>query len=321
MSSKRYAVGVDLGGTKIAVALVDDGGYVLKQARYPTCVEEGPAAVRDRIISAVKEMRKGIRSRPAGIGIGVAGQIRRHDGMVRSAPNLGWRNVPLGEQLHKVTRLPVVVVNDVRAAAVGEWSYGAGKGCDDLICMFVGTGIGGGIIVHGRMLEGCGNSAGEIGHVVVDMKGPLCHCGRRGCMEALAGGWAIAQKARDAVLLEPTLGATMLRLANGQPKNIETELVTNAFRTGDPLARQLVDHAAEALSVGAVNLVNAFNPCRLILGGGVVNGLPELIERVREGIRHHALITAAESVSVVAAGLGDDAGVIGAAGLAMQSAA
>jgi len=321
MSSKRYAVGVDLGGTKIAVALVDDRGEVLKHARYLTFVREGPEAVRDQIIAAVKEIRKGTRIRPAGIGIGVAGQIARDDGMVRFAPNLGWRNVPLGEQLRAITRLRVVVVNDVRAAAAGEWAFGAGKDCADLICMFVGTGIGGGIVTQGRMLHGCGNSAGEIGHVVVDMNGPLCHCGRRGCMEALAGGWAIAQKARDAILLDPALGTPLLRLAKGQINNVTTELVATAFRMGDPLARQLIDRAADALSVGAVSLVNAFNPCRLILGGGVVNGLPELIERVREGIRHHALVTAAESVTVVPASLGDDAGVIGAAVLAMQSQA
>lgn len=251
--------------------------------------------------------------------MGVAGQIEAGSGMVHFAPNLDWHEVPFQAQLSSACKLPVIITNDVRAVTWGEWLFGAGRGCNDLICVFVGTGIGGGIVVNGKILNGCSNTAGEIGHLTVDLHGPRCTCGNYGCMEALAGGWGIARQARQAVSDNPAAGAKLLQLAGGEQDEITARMVADAHKRGDALAGNLLQEAGEALIAGMVSLVNAFNPCRLILGGGVITGLPELIDRVRRGVRHQALAAATSKLEVHTARLGDDAGVIGAAALALQS--
>jgi glucokinase len=321
MTKRLWAVGVDLGGTKVEVALVDAMGHLERRLRRPTDVKDGPEAVKAEIVDAVRELEEGAGSSPTGVGVGVAGQIEANSGVVRFAPNLDWHDVPLQADLGKALGLPVAVTNDVRAAAWGEWLYGAGRGCDDLVCLFVGTGIGGGVVSGGRMLSGCSNTAGELGHMVVDLSGPTCHCGNRGCLEALAGGWAIAQRAREIVVAEREKGARLLKMAGGQPEALTAEIVAEAARQGDPSAQAIMNQAAEALVAGAIGLVNAFNPCCLILGGGVMEGLPEWIIRIEKGVRQRALAAAQVSLQVLPAQLQSDAGVVGAAALAIRVAA
>ncbi|MEJ2187366.1 MAG: ROK family protein, partial [Gemmatimonadota bacterium] len=269
----RIALGVDLGGTKIEVAAVDDAGEVRHRRRVQTPTGD-VNAVSAAIVQAVGEIRNELNEDPVGVGVGVAGQVERDTGVVRFAPNLDWHDVPLGQTLEEALGLRVVVLNDVRAVALGEWLSGAGRNTDDMVCVFVGTGIGGGVVSAGHLLEGCSNAAGEIGHMVVAMDGPECHCGRVGCLEALAGGWAIAREAAAAASARPHDAARLVEIA-GDAKSITAETVGQAYREGDPLARELMDAAARALTAGMVNLVNTFNPCRLILGGGVVDGVPE----------------------------------------------
>jgi glucokinase len=317
--SVAWAAGVDLGGTKVEVARVERDGRLVTRLRRPTDVKDGQAAVEAEINAAVRELIDQAGSRPVAVGVGVAGQVDGEGGLVRFAPNLEWHDVPLAADLTRSLGLPVVVANDVRAITWGEWLHGAGEGADDLICLMVGTGIGGGVVSGGRMLGGCTNSAGELGHITVDLHGPPCHCGNRGCMEALAGGWAIARRARQAVHDDPAGGASLLRMAGGQQDAITAETVAEAAHVGDPLARRLLDEVGEALVAGAVGLVNAFNPCRLILGGGVIEGLPELVERVDQGVRQRALPSATASLRVMQARLHNDAGVIGAAALAHRT--
>lgn len=314
-----WAIGVDLGATKVEVARVDGAGHALERLRRPTNVKEGPDAVRAEIIAAVRELQGTAGSSPAGVGVGVAGQIDPENGVVRFAPNLGWRDVPLQAGLSQELGLPVVVTNDVRAATWGEWLHGSGKGCDDLICLFVGTGIGGGVVSGGQMLTGCSNTAGELGHIVVNLNGPQCTCGNQGCLEALAGGWAIAQRAQEAISTDPSRGASLLKMAGGKAEAITAKTVAEAAMAGDPLAIYLVDRVVEALIAGAISLVNAFNPCRLILGGGVIEGFPEMIDRIAHGVRHRALAAASAPLAVLPARLGNDSGVIGAAALAIHT--
>jgi glucokinase len=318
MTKTLWSVGVDLGGTKVEVAHVDADGHLQRRLRRPTDVKDGPKAVKLEIVDAVRELVEGAGSPPAGVGIGVAGQIEAGSGVVRFAPNLDWHDVPFQADLGEALGLPVVVTNDVRAAAWGEWLHGAGRGCDDLVCLFVGTGIGGGVVSGGQMLSGCSNTAGELGHIVIDLGGPTCHCGNRGCLEALAGGWAIARRARETVTEEEGSGARLLQMANGQPEALTAEMVAQAAHQGDPLAQEIVNQAGEALVAGAISLVNAFNPCRLILGGGVMEGLPEWVARIEKGVRQRALATALAPLQVLPAQLHNDAGVIGAAALAMH---
>jgi glucokinase len=321
---KQWAIGVDLGGTKVEVALVDDDGAILERLRHPTPVSEGYDAVIKAIIDLIQRLRsKAPDSAPAGVGIGVAGQVEAASGLVRFAPNLKWHDVPLGEDLQRELELPVKVLNDVRAVTLGEWQHGAGRDCDDLICIFVGTGIGGGIVSGGRLLTGCTNTAGEVGHMTIALNGPECSCGNRGCVEALAGGWGIARRAQEAIAADPEAGASLLIAAAGLTpdgplmEKINARVVAESAHEGDPLAQKLMREAADALVAGTVSLVNAFNPCRLILGGGVIEGSPELIDQVKEGIEQYALAAARAKLQVLPAKLHNDSGVIGAAAYAI----
>ncbi len=311
-------VGVDLGGTKIEVALVDATGSILRRRRLATRTGEGPTVIQSEIIETVSDLNDEAGAMPSGLGMGVAGQVDSVTGTVHFAPNLDWRDVPIGKVLGDALGLPVFVTNDVRAATWGEWLHGAGRGCDDIVCLFVGTGIGGGIVSGGRMLTGCSNTAGELGHITVDLDGPLCNCGNHGCMEALAGGWAIARNAREAVEKDPVAGAPLLRKAGGHAEGISARIVSQAYTEGDPMAAKILESAARALAAGAVSLVNAFNPSLLILGGGVIEGLPWLVDRVDREVHRRALAVAGAPLQVLPSRLGNDAGVIGAAVMAMR---
>ena len=314
-----WAIGIDLGGTKVEVACVDSKGQLQRKLRRPTNVSEGPNGVRKEIVELVHELQALVGSAPVGVGIGLAGQVDSREGLVVFAPNLNWRDVPFQSDLKQALGLPVVITNDVRAAAWGEWLHGGGKGCDDLICLFVGTGIGGGVVSGGRILTGCSNTAGELGHITIDLNGPLCTCGNRGCLEALAGGWAIQKMAQDAVALDPVAGAHLVKLAGGSPRDITAKTVAEGAHGGDQLSLRLVGQTAQALIAGIASIVNAFNPCLMILGGGVLKGLPELIDQIDKGVRERALPAATKSLQVIPAKLGNDAGVIGAAALAMKT--
>ncbi len=318
MTGNTWAIGVDLGATKIEVAGVDSAGGILKRMHRDTDAAGGPDTVESGIIAAAEEIMKSAGSRPAGIGVGMAGQIDPVTGMVIFAPNLDWHNVPLQEDLSGKLDQPVVVTNDVRAAAWGEWMYGAGRGYNDIVCIFVGTGVGGGIVSGGAMLAGCSNTAGEIGHITIDINGPACHCPNHGCLESLAGGWAIARDAQNAVARDPAAGAAMIRLAGGDAKSITAKIVSAAAHQGDTLASRIVDGVADALVAGCVSLVNAFNPCVLILGGGVIEGMPELVGMVDTGVHGRALGAAGMKLKVVMSELHNNAGVIGAAALAIH---
>lgn len=316
---EAWAVGVDLGGTKVDVARIDSGGRLHERFRRPTPVEEGPERIKKEIVELALRLQELAGSPPVGVGIGLAGQIDPLDGAVIFAPNLNWRNVPFQSDLKAALGLPVIITNDVRAAAWGEWLFGAGEGCDDLICLFVGTGIGGGVVSGGQMLTGCSNTAGELGHITIDVNGPPCTCGQKGCLEALAGGWAIEKIAREAVALDPPAGVRLMELAGGRPGDITAKTVSEGTRVGDPLSLRLIEQVAQNLIAGAVSIVNAFNPCRLILGGGVIEGLPQLVKLIDEGVRRKALRAATQSLQVVQSKLGNDAGVVGAAILALRA--
>lgn len=315
---EQLNVGVDLGGTKVEAALVGPDGHVVASHRHPTDSKaKGPQGVIADIVECVGEcLGEGVQAAGA-LGVGVAGQIDAATGIVRFAPNLGWRNVPLQAELERALNLPVLVVNDVRAATFGEWAHGAGNGVKDLVCLFVGTGIGGGIVSGGQMLEGCCNMAGELGHVTIVADGRPCHCRNHGCLEAYAGGWAIAERAQDAVSADLEAGRELVSLARAFEK-VTAGTVALAYRKGDPLARQLIEETGHYLAVGVTGIVNALNPSILILGGGVIEGLPELVQAIDREVRARALRAAVEELRIVKSALGDNAGVIGAAALARR---
>lgn len=313
-------LGVDLGGTKVAAALVDAEGRIVASNVFPTNASTGPDGVIRDIVACVKDGLGASARGAAGLGIGVAGQIDEATGAVHFAPNLDWHHVPLRAALEQGLGLPVVVTNDVRAATWGEWMHGAGRGAHDLVTLFIGTGAGGGIVSGGRLLAGCTNAAGELGHMTIVTGGRKCHCRNRGCLEAYVGGWAIAEQAREAVLRDREAGRRLVALAGGVDE-ITAGTVSEAYHQGDPLAVRLVEEISRHLAAGIVTVVNAFNPCLLILGGGVVEGLPELAALAEAPVRAHALEAAVGGLRISRAALGNQAGVIGAAALARRKAA
>jgi glucokinase len=310
-------LGIDLGGTKVEAALVDAAGQVLQSHRHPTDAERGAAHVLDDIVDCVIECLAGASRRAAAAGIGVAGQVDAERGIVRTAPNLGWTDVRLRDRLETALDLPVAVANDVRAITWGVWQHGAGRGTDDLVVVFVGTGIGGGVVSGGEVLDGHRGVAGELGHIPLVPFGRSCHCPNQGCWEAYAGGWAIAERARDTVRSNPEAGAA-LRERAGSVDDITGRTVHAACDDGDPLATDLVEATGEYLGVGLTGVVNAFNPERVVLGGGVIEGHPGYADHVRTIVDERALQVAAEDLDVVRSELGGQAGVIGAATMARR---
>ena len=311
MGDSDLLLGIDLGGTKTAVVLLDSDGNAVRSARKRTEAQGGAEAVVSKTLDWLdRQGFVGLEAASA-VGVGVAGQVDPDSGTVLHAPNLGWNDFPLGQRLRDALSLPTFVLNDVQAATVGEWRYGAARGEDHVVCMFLGTGLGGGVVSNGELVRGCGGSAGELGHITVELNGPRCSCGRRGCLEALVGGWAIARRARELVADDPESG--LLSLAGGDPEEITAETVAEAFRAGDPLARQLVSEVGAALAAGAGSIANSLNPCVLVLGGGVIEGIPELVELVRDGIEERALDAALRELEIVEARLGVLAPAIGAA--------
>lgn len=313
---KSLTLGVDLGGTKLNVGLVDAAGRLLSVHKSMINISKEPETVIADISAGVEACLSKTGQEAKALGIGVAAQVDKK-GVVRGSPNLGWRNVPLKKKLEKQLGLPVFVTNDVRAATWGEWRYGSGRGVDDLAVLFVGTGVGGGIITGGKLLTGCTNSGGELGHITIVYDGRKCRCPNNGCLEAYAGGWAIAERAQETIRTLSNKGRRLLALA-GSINRVTAVTVSQAYREGDLLARLLVEETGRYLAAGVVSIVNAFNPCVLVLGGGVIEGIPELIQMVREFTRNMALEASVEELKIVKAALGVDAVVIGAAALAQN---
>lgn len=313
------SIGIDIGGTKIAIGLVDASGKILERRSFPTEVGKGPEAITREIAEAVLEIAQSSKLRIEGAGVGIAGQIDPRTGVVHFAPNLHWKNFPLAKQLSEQLGMPIGVVNDVRAAAWGEWIFGAGKGQKNLVCLFVGTGIGGGIAFDGKILEGATNCAGELGHIVVDLAGPLCSCGGFGCLEAIAGGWAIAQKATQRAAADRRKGDLLLQLCKGSPEMLTAKLVSLAAAQKDPMAMEILEEAKKGLIAGVTSIVNAFNPACVVLGGGVLDGNPVWVQEIDERVRQRALNAAAKELIIRGSLLKGDAGVVGAAYCVLKS--
>lgn len=309
-------VGVDLGGTKVETALVDATGKIVESSRWQTNAARGAQGIVEDIAAGIRRYLG--RASPHALGIGVAGQVEPGSGVVWNAPNLDWTDFPLRTRLAEAVGLPTFVLNDVQAATFGEWRHGAGQGVSDMVTIFVGTGVGGGVIADRRLIRGCDGSAGELGHLKVALDGRHCSCDRRGCLEAYAGGWAIARRAREAAEGQPREATRLVELAGGHRDTITAQVVADAFHQGDPLALALVKEVAQALGTGLASIANAFNPCLIILGGGVIDGLPELLDLARGEATSRAIEMALKSLRIERAGLGNHAGAVGAAAWARQ---
>jgi glucokinase len=313
--SARQAVGVDIGGTKIAALRISAEGEIRARTVIPTPATDQAAAMPAIEAAAAAVLEDGVSA----IGVGLAGLIDVRSGVLLSAPNLDWRNLAVSERLGARFGLPVTVDNDATVAAWGESRFGASRGSDDSLFVGVGTGIGGGIVAGGRLLRGAHGLAGEIGHIIVEPDGPLCGCGNRGCWEQVASGLAIARAGRRAVADEP--GSMIARLAGGDPRRSTGELVTEAAREGDAAAVQILTTVARRLGEGVAGLVNVLDPDVVVVGGGVGEAGDLLLGPLREA--YLAAVEGADvrpEVAIMPAQLGNDAGAIGAALLAIEAA-
>jgi glucokinase len=309
---------VDLGGTNIRAAMFPTAEPTPSAiVRVPTRAAEGPDAVIGRIIGAIEEVSSGVGD-GIRIGVGAPGLIDPHRGVIVEAPNLtGWVNIPLRDQLERHFECPVALGNDANLAALGEWRHGAGRGTHNLLFLILGTGIGGGVIIDDRLLVGARGLAGELGHMTIVADGPLCGCGKRGHVEALAAGPAIARRARERI----AAGAAS-SLGSGATKaaEITAEDVAAAAIAGDRLAREVLAEAGAALGLHLANLVHAFDPEMIVFGGGVSQIGAPLFEPMEESLRRNVLHPAyLEGLKLERSALGDDAGLIGAMVLAQES--
>ncbi len=315
--SGPWSIGADIGCTNTRVAKVSHG-EVLEVLKFPTNVPGGPRSVIEQVRSAVLTLRESETSPPSGVGVGIAGQVDIRRGVVRYGPNLWWNDEPLERMISEATNhLPTILRNDVAMATAGEWKHGAGRGSGNLVCLFVGTGIGGGAIVNGQLLEGATGCGGHFGHVSVQIDGPACTCGRKGCVEAYAGGWAVARRAQEALSKDFGESEMLRSLSRGKVTSIDSRLVGEAAHRGDRFALRVRDEMAEALSSAVASVINSLNPERVVLGGTVLVGFPQLYDMVVEGSLRSCLRPALNGLSIVPASLGDLAGAVGAATMAL----
>ena len=310
-----YAVGVDVGGTRIAVGLVERKGRVVKDAKRLT-PKTGPFAVVDAIIDLVEEVTSGVQtSEVAGVGIGVPAQIDFQRQSIEFCTNLPLAGVDVRSLVMSRIKQEVTIDNDGHMAALGEARYGAAKGARDFLMITVGTGVGGGIFIGGEPFRGSRGLGGEIGHIVVELDGEPCPCGGKGHLEAYLGRPAIAAKGKEAA--KQFKGRDILSAAGGEIDAVTAESVLIAARAGDAVAREILLDAGYILGRSLVGFVNIFNPKMICIGGGIGESADYMVARAAEVMQGEAL-AGRRDVQVVQAVLGNDAGILGAAALAFD---
>lgn len=314
-------VGVDMGGTKILSAVIDAEGNILGTAKVSTKADAGTSVVIDRIAASIQQAigKSGVTAASIeAVGIGAPGPLDPETGVVIFAPNLGWRDVPLKAELEARVGIPTFVDNDVNVGTLGEHAFGAGKGVQNIVGIFVGTGIGGGIILHGELFHGASKTAGEIGHIIVKADGPKCGCGVRGCLEALASRTAMTKQLQKAIEKKEKK-SVISKLTDGDLSAIRSGVLAKAIRSNDKLTLKVFKKATKYLGIGIGSIVNFLNPEMIILGGGVVEALDDtFLDNIRAAAEKYALPNTLDGVQIVRAKLGDNSGILGAAALARQ---
>jgi glucokinase len=316
---ERYIIGVDLGGTNIvAGAMPLDGSREIAMRTTPTLADGGADSVVERIAAMIEEViaqtiaeTGAERTDFLGVGIGSPGPLDREKGIVIVTPNLGWKNFPLRDEIAKRVNLEATLDNDANCATLGEFWCGAAVGGKNVIGMTLGTGIGGGLILDGKLYHGSSDAAGEIGHTTIDSTGRRCKCGNYGCLEAYASGPAIAERAREALRGDES-ESILLGLVDGDLKRLTAQTVYEASKRGDTLAREVVRETARFLGAGVSNLLNIFNPDVVVLAGGVTQAGDALFEPLRAEVRRRAFKPAVDACRIVPGLLPLSAGVVGA---------
>ena len=323
MAQRRdLIVGVDMGGTSLRALVVNGANKILAVEENPTRVGQKPdtivadvAVMVNRVVAHAGIKHADIRA----VSIGVPGAVDPQRGIVHAAPNLGWKNFPFGRKLKALLDVPIYVENDVNVGVVGEHALGAGKGTRELVGIFPGTGIGGGLIVGGRLYEGCRGSAGEIGHMVLQAAGPRCGCGRRGCAEALASRTAMERDVRAAIKAGGSDIVLKIMKERGKDR-MTSSVIQRALKRKDPVMRQVLKRAQYYMGLLVANVVNLMDTECVVIGGGIVERLGEdYLTPIRKTAYEHFLNQRNKArVRIVAGRLGDDAAPLGAVVLARQ---
>ena len=316
---KKYVVGVDIGGTKLATVVADTTGNILNKVRKPTLAEKGPEYALQLLFDMVHEtigLASLERTAISAIGVSCGGPLDTKTGIVYSPPNLpGWDALPLKAQLESEFQIPVTIENDANASALAEYRFGGGRGYNAVLYMTMSTGIGGGIVLDGQVYHGANDSAGEVGHQILLPDGPPCGCGKRGCLEALCSGPAIARRAQAAVRNERAAATALLDLAGGRIEDVKSEHVLEAARRGDDLALQLVEETGYYMGWGIANLVNILNPDIVLLGTIAIAAGDLLLNPIRKTVAEFAMTRPAEAVKIAPAQLGEALGDLAAIAL------
>ncbi len=313
----KLYIGCYLGGTNMRAAVVYvDSGSVLHQMSVPTLARDGHDSVMQRMATLCLDVihSAGMNKEEInGIGIGVPGVLDLEKGETLFLPNLEgtWPNVPLRDTIAKLTGLPTALLNDVRSITHGEWLFGAGRGVDTVAVFAIGTGIGGGLVINGQLHLGIGGTGGELGHTTIDYNGPLCGCGNKGCLEALASGPAIAAMGMKAVA--QGLTTRLADMCEGDLNRITPKLIAQTAEAGDEIAKDIFEQAGFYLGIAAANISVALGPRRIIIGGGVARAGDLLLNPIRRTLRERVTVMPVEQVEVVQSQLGNHAGVIGVA--------
>lgn len=311
----EFTAGVDIGGTHIKIVLLDSGGNLVAQGKIETDAGRGPGPALERLMQEVKSLlasRNIMQGEMRALGIGAAGPLDTARGVVVQAPNLpGWEGTPINEILNRGLEIPVFLENDANLAAFGEHRLGAGRGSDSLICLTLGTGIGGGIIIDGEILSGALGAGAEPGHITIEQGGARCACGNRGCLEAMASATAVARMAVETI--QEGRGKIISELAGGAVERVDAETVHKAALKGDADAVEILEKAGRSLGVGIAAMINIFAPRTVVLGGGLMEAGRFILEPAKEEALGRALKSFTQGISIVPAMLGSSAGAIGAA--------
>jgi len=311
---KNYVVGVDLGGTKISCALSDLEGRVVAQTTIPTLAHEGDNPVLGRIIKTIEmvlEEGNVATNEVAAIGIGSPGPLDAKKGIIVTTPNLPFKNFQLVQPIEEKFSIPTYLDNDANVAAIAEFMFGAGKGTENMVYITVSTGVGGGAILNGKIYRGSTTNALEVGHTTVFPGGPRCGCGNLGCLEATSSGTAIGRRANEAVNSKVE---TSLR----DYETVTSYEVFKEAEKGDAVSKKILEEAFSYLGIGVANIIASFDPDKVIIGGGVSKGGDVLFNKVQEVVNERCFKSMAEYCKIVPAGLGTDAGVLGAVALAIM---
>lgn len=317
---EKFAVGVDFGGTKISAGVVNlETGRLVAAAKKKTRQVHEELDVVKRIISVIDEALNEANvdiKKVIGIGVGAAGMVNRQKGILLAAVNIGANDLPLTEPLSRYYGLPSKLGNDVEVATLGELVFGAGRNCDDFVCVFVGTGIGSGIIRNGKMVRGATGTAGEIGHMILVPDGKQCGCGAFGCLEAYASRTAVAKNIL--VDLQRGMDSVIRDKVDMQKGILRSKAIAQSILAGDELVTRAVVDCAQYLGVGLASVINFYNPQRIILGGGLVEAVDLYVEVAKKETRRRCLKIPSKKIEIVKAELGDYAGIVGAALLCLQ---